>query len=183
MFKPLIKGTYYILHPRPVVLISATYGGVTDFMAASWVTPVSADPPMIAVAISPRRYTHGLIVKSGEFAVTVLHVNDVNKIHTLGTISLKERKDKLEVAGLRLKKCAKISTYIVENALAFMECKVVDKVTAGDHDLFIGEVINAGVKEGVILKEPTSYTIPLHIGKELYTTPSSLIIKAKSLIK
>ena len=40
-------------------------------MAADWVTMISADPFIIAVSISPKRYTHKLITRYKEFVVSV----------------------------------------------------------------------------------------------------------------
>jgi flavin reductase (DIM6/NTAB) family NADH-FMN oxidoreductase RutF len=51
---------------------------------------------------------------------------------------------------------------ILEGAAAFLECKVVEFVDiGGDHEIMVGEVINAGViKEG---KVTDSLTLP-HVG-------------------
>lgn len=176
MFKHLLSGIYYLLHPRPVVLISSTYNDETDFMAASWITPISAEPPIIAVSISPRRYTYKLIIKSREFAVTVLPVKYVNEIHTLGTISLRNMKNKLNLIKLKLKKCKKVRTYTFEEAVAFMECKVTNVISSGDHDLILGHVINAEIRENISPGDPASYEIPLHVGKNVYTSPSTKTI-------
>jgi flavin reductase (DIM6/NTAB) family NADH-FMN oxidoreductase RutF len=35
---------------------------------------------------------------------------------------------------------------ILEQALAYFECRVVDKIERGDHTVFVAEVIDAGVQ-------------------------------------
>ena len=37
---------------------------------------------------------------------------------------------------------------LIEDALASFECRVTDRVTAGDHDIIIGEVLAARIQEG-----------------------------------
>ncbi|MEM4761634.1 MAG: flavin reductase, partial [Thermofilum sp.] len=59
---------YLLLHPRPAYVIgSGRVGEVVNFMAASWVTPVAEEPPLVGVAIGVESYTHELIEKYGEF--------------------------------------------------------------------------------------------------------------------
>ncbi|MCD6488355.1 MAG: flavin reductase [Desulfurococcales archaeon] len=47
------RENYYVLHPRPVYLIvTRRKQGGYNVMAASWVMPVSEEPPLVALAIS-----------------------------------------------------------------------------------------------------------------------------------
>lgn len=74
-----------LLHPKLVVLVvSIGKDGRANVMPAAWVTPVSVNPPLVAVAISPKRYTYKLIKESGEFTLNprdVLSVYEVVEYH------------------------------------------------------------------------------------------------------
>jgi len=51
---------------------------------------------------------------------------------------------------------AETGTPIIKEALSFFECKVINKVEEGDHWIYLGEVINAGVHrqgESLALRE------------------------------
>ncbi|MGB9827924.1 MAG: flavin reductase [Thermosphaera sp.] len=57
-----------LLYPmRTYLVVSGRIGEEVNVMTADWVTMVSAEPFIIAVAISPKRYTHKLITKYKEF--------------------------------------------------------------------------------------------------------------------
>ena len=46
-----IERFYLILHPRPAYVIGSGRVGVdANFMAASWVTPVAEEPPLVGVS-------------------------------------------------------------------------------------------------------------------------------------
>jgi hypothetical protein len=48
-----------LLNPRPVVLITCCdRAGMPNVLSVAWTTPVSHEPPIIAVSIAPNRYSH-----------------------------------------------------------------------------------------------------------------------------
>jgi len=55
-----------MLHPRPVVPVGAgDPGGEYSFAPASWVTPVSDELPVVAVALSEESHTRELLLERG----------------------------------------------------------------------------------------------------------------------
>jgi len=89
---------YYILHPRPVYIVAASAGGRTNFMAASWVMPMSEEPPRIVLALDKEAYTTQLVIEAGVFTVNVLDVEQRDFIYTAGTVSGREA-DKAAMLG------------------------------------------------------------------------------------
>ncbi|MEM4586959.1 MAG: flavin reductase, partial [Desulfurococcaceae archaeon] len=64
--------SYRLLYPlRTYLITSGDYGSEYNVMTADWVIPLSAKPFILGVSIAPRRYTHTLISKYGEFVVSV----------------------------------------------------------------------------------------------------------------
>ncbi|MEM4005734.1 MAG: flavin reductase, partial [Desulfurococcaceae archaeon] len=59
-----------LLHPKLVALVMVLReDGRPNAMPASWVMPASVEPPLLVVAVSPRRYTYDLIQRRPEFTV------------------------------------------------------------------------------------------------------------------
>jgi flavin reductase (DIM6/NTAB) family NADH-FMN oxidoreductase RutF len=115
-------------------------------MTAAWVSQVSMKPLMLMVSIAPARHTHNLIKESGFFAINALDESMQNYAAAFGFKS-----------GRKVDKFQNVPYFdaphgspILNGSLAFFECKVADIFHAGDHNLFIGEVVAAR-----LLKENT----------------------------
>jgi flavin reductase (DIM6/NTAB) family NADH-FMN oxidoreductase RutF len=106
-------------------------------MISSWVSQVSYDPPMIAIAVHPNRYTHKLIENSGAFAVHVLKKTQKNLV----TRFMGSDPDK-KLEGIDWQ-AGKTGSPILKDCAAWFECKLNDRIQAGNHTLFFGEVIDA----------------------------------------
>jgi len=140
MYK-VIEKYYLLLHPRPAYIIgSGLVGEKVNFMAASWVTPVSEEPPRVAVAVDVESYTHELIEKYGEYTVNVLPVDKLNLVYRVGSTSGREV-DKSQ--WFKYRRGEKVGAPVILDSLAYLECKVVDTHEAEDVTLFIADVLLA----------------------------------------
>jgi flavin reductase (DIM6/NTAB) family NADH-FMN oxidoreductase RutF len=110
-------------------------------MTAAWVSQVSLRPLMLMVSIAPPRYTHGLIKESGYFAINTLDEGQKDLAKHFGFKSGRKT-DKFQGVPYF---DAPNGSPVIDQALAFFECKVVATFTAGDHTLFVGEVVAAKV--------------------------------------
>ncbi len=130
----------HIVHP--VALLSTAHGKRENIATMAWISPVSFTPPLLMVAVSPKRYSHELIAKSGEFALMVLGTEQ-KELSTLAGTQTGRKVNKWELEPFRnLKKSARlIHVPVLQHCRAVYECKVTEKIKTGDHTLFIGEVV------------------------------------------
>ena len=136
---------YLLLHPRPAYIIgSGRVGEKVNFMAASWVTPVAEEPPLVGVAVDVTSYTHELIEKYGEFTVNVVPVSMLDKLYYVGSRSGR-REDK--AAAVPHRRAERVSAPVVEGALGVLECVVEDRLRAEDVTFFVGRVEAARADE------------------------------------
>jgi flavin reductase (DIM6/NTAB) family NADH-FMN oxidoreductase RutF len=122
-----------------VYIITARTKEKVNGMTAAWVSQVSFKPLLLMASISPERFTHDLIKESGYFGINTLDEDLQNYAATFGFRSGRNT-DKFQRVPFS---DAPHGSPVLEGALAFLECKVVDIFTAGDHTLFIGEVVEA----------------------------------------
>ncbi len=142
--------TYSRQFVHPVALLSVKYQDIENLATMAWVSPVSFDPPLVMVAVSPKRYSHELVEKSGEFALIVLSDNQKELSTLAGTKSgRKEKKWDLEPFKRLRKEPQIIRAPLLKECRAAYECKLVNQLTTGDHTLFIGEVVAAEIHEDV----------------------------------
>ncbi len=161
--KDVLEEFYLVLHPRPAYLIgSGRAGEVVNFMAASWVTPVSEEPPRVAVAIGVDSYTHELIKRYREFSINVYPLEKVDVLYACGSLSGR-KVDKVSELGLKVVKGRRIVAPVLEDALATLECEVWKIMESGDTSLVVGDVKAAYASEDAFESgRGWRVNIPLH---------------------
>ncbi len=122
-----------------VYIISVRTKEKINGMTAAWVSQVSFNPPMLMVSIAPARHTHNLINESGFFTINVLTEEQKD---LAGHFGFQSGRNVDKFKGTDYFDAPRGSP-VLKAALAFFECKVVDTFRAGDHTLFIGEVLTA----------------------------------------
>jgi len=170
-----VESFYSLLHPRPVVLIcSVDKDGKPNVMACSWIMPVSEEPPMIALSLWRRGYTHQLIEAAKEFTVNIPSADLVKAVWIAGTRSGR-RTDKFAVSGLKTQPAKKVSVPIIEQCIGHLECKLVDYVKAGECNVYIAEVVAAYADEELLTNNVWSdrANVLLHAGGKYFTTPQA----------
>lgn len=124
-----------------VTVITTAADGQLQGMTANAVASLSLDPVMVLVCVDRTTHTHGLLEKSGAFTVNILgeHQEDVSRLFAKKDAP---QKGMLRGCGFRL---GATGSPILEDCLAFLECRVADVLTGGDHSIFLGQVVNEGV--------------------------------------
>jgi flavin reductase (DIM6/NTAB) family NADH-FMN oxidoreductase RutF len=131
-FRSLVHGVY---------VVTTRCGDRLNGMTASWVAQVSLNPLLLMVSIAPARYSHDLISESRVFAINVLSSGQVDLGKRFGFQSGR-RVDKF--AGLNFF-TAVTGSPILPQARAYFDLNLVATYPAGDHTLFVGEVVDAKI--------------------------------------
>ncbi len=120
---------------------------------ANTVFQITSEPPKVAVSINKGNLTHEFIEASGYFAVSVLRQE--TPFPFIGNFGFKSGRNVDKFANCSYKIGMTGCPIVLENSVAYMEFKVIDKVDAGTHTIFIGEML-----EGEILEEgePLTYS-------------------------
>ena len=133
VFDALVHGVY---------VVTTLLADVVNGMTASWVSQVSLKPLLVMVSIAPSRYSHDLIKKSGVFAVNVLDRDQADLGKRFG---FKSGRQVDKFAGLEWT-TGTTGAPILPQAYACLELKLKETFPAGDHTLFVGEVVAAKVQ-------------------------------------
>jgi flavin reductase (DIM6/NTAB) family NADH-FMN oxidoreductase RutF len=122
-----------------VYVVTVNYNGQVNGMTTPWVTQLSYDPLLVMVAISPLRKCHEMITNSGKFSVNVLGTDQVELASRFGFTTGHEV-DKFEDISTQQTAAA---NPLLPEAFAYVDCELVETLSAGDHSLFIGQVVAA----------------------------------------
>jgi flavin reductase (DIM6/NTAB) family NADH-FMN oxidoreductase RutF len=110
-------------------------------MLVSWVQQCSFQPPSISVALNPGRPISSLLSRQSLFTLNILEGDQTDMIVHFGRgFALQDNAfDKVDVdRGVP-------SGPVLSEALAALECRVVERFSAGDHDLFIAQITSGRV--------------------------------------
>ncbi|KPV61880.1 MAG: Flavin reductase like domain protein [Candidatus Bathyarchaeota archaeon BA2] len=144
-----LSSAYRLLHPRLVVLVSCVdEAGKANVITLAWSMPVSINPPIVAISIAPKRYSHQLIEKTKEFVVNIPTMDIVRETLFCGRRSGKTC-DKFKETRLTPLPAKMVQPPIIKECVAHLECKLHKQITVGDHTLFIGRVLTAYADDGV----------------------------------
>ena len=129
------------LFPSGVCIASASVDGNRIGVTIGSLVSLSLDPPLVGISIGRDIAAHELLRTAGAFAVSILRGDqaDVAAHFARGTppIVLWERvPTRIGVTGAPL----------VVDALGWIECRIWAEYVAGDHTLFVGEVV--AIEEG-----------------------------------
>lgn len=140
---PLDKA-YRLLNHGPTVLVSASFDGIDNVMAAAWSCALDFSPPKLTVVLDKNTRTRELAEQSGRFVIQVPTAAQLQMTHELGSRSLHQDPEKLARSGATIFRMAGVDSPMVAGCSAWLACTVIPEPhiqTA--YDLFIGEVYGA----------------------------------------
>lgn len=128
-----------------VTVVTTIHENTLLGMTASAFTSVSLDPPLILFCADKRARSGMMVGPAGFFAVNILGENqrDLSELFA-GKGTDDERAEKLAQIGTR----AETGAPILNDAVAWLDCRVEQAIDAGDHVIYIGLVVASNVREG-----------------------------------
>ena len=125
--------------PSGLYVLGSRNGDQRNAMTLNEAMQVSSDPKVIAVGIATNSFTHELVIGGSTFSLNILAREDSAVIRkfvkpveatseTLNGFAYHERST---------------GSPILDIAVAYLDCRVINAVPAGNHTLFLGEVVEA----------------------------------------
>ena len=145
-------GPTTLLAPVPSVLLSCrgTEPGFErdNLITIAWAGVVNSDPPMISVSIRPSRHSYAQIVQSGVFCLNLVSRSMCRATDYCGVKSGRDV-DKFRETGLHARAVEGFDAPAVEEAPAFLCCRVQQRIPLGSHELFLCAVEQVYVSDAL----------------------------------
>lgn len=148
MPKQFWKGSA-LLAPVPASLVTCGTVDKPNILTVGWTGIVCTRPPMTYISVRPERFSHDIIINSGEFAINLTTSAMVKEVDFCGVKSGKDT-DKFAVCGFHAVPSQKISAPIIEECPVSLECKVTESRLLGSHTMFLAEIVGIDVDEKYI---------------------------------
>lgn len=136
-----------MLYPVPAVLVSCRdKKGNDNVLTVAWAGTICSDPAMLSISVRKERHSYPMIKESGEFVVNLTTKELVRATDYCGVKSGRDE-DKFAAAGLTKGEAEKINAPIIMESPVNLECRVVNVLELGSHDMFLAEVVNVQVSD------------------------------------
>ncbi len=131
--------------PSGLYVVGSRAGDRRNGMTLNWATQLSFNPKLLGVAVENEAVTRDLIAEGGAFSLCILDREDRAIVRKFtkpvevdtGASTLNGFPFRDGVTGVP----------ILDQAVAYVECRVQDTLELGDHTLFVGEVVDAGFQK------------------------------------
>jgi flavin reductase (DIM6/NTAB) family NADH-FMN oxidoreductase RutF len=129
--------------PNALALVGSRSGDERNGMTTSWITQLSMEPVLIGIGVDNTAVTHRLITEGGSFTVNLWDADDTRVFVKFS----KPATDDGETLNGRAVRVATTGAPVFEEAIAWVDCEVRHTLDVGTHTLFVGEVVDAGLRD------------------------------------
>ncbi|MCK4641754.1 MAG: rubredoxin [Candidatus Marinimicrobia bacterium] len=152
-------------------LVASQDEGQLNGQIANAIVQITAEPPTFAVSINKENLTHSFIEKSRAFTVSIL--GETASMKFIGKFGFKSGRKINKFDGTNFKMGKSGLPVVLDHAVAFFECKVINSFDVGNYTVFIGEAVNA---ETLNDSKPMTYSYYREVikGKSPKTAPTYL---------
>lgn len=127
-----------------VSVVSARHGPLLSGMTANAIASISVDPPLMMASINRGSETHDAIIGSHSFSINVLAADQRALAECFAQRTTAIKLTRFCDAAWHE---AETGSPILEGALAYFDCRIVERIDAGTHTIFVGEIAAAGYRE------------------------------------
>jgi flavin reductase (DIM6/NTAB) family NADH-FMN oxidoreductase RutF len=123
-----------------VTVVTTSVNGMHHGITVSAFCSLSLEPPLVLICIDQRALGHAMIRDAGVFAINVLAEDG----ERLSRLFASREPDKFLHVRYRI---GQTGAPLLSDALATLECRLVDQHPGGDHTIFIGEVLDGDAQD------------------------------------
>ncbi len=138
-----------LLAPVPPVMVTCGQGEQANIITVAWTGIINTHPPRLSISVRPTRHSYGLIKESGEFAINLTPASLARAADYCGTYT-GAKVNKFERMDLHPEAAQVVGCPLIAECPLALECRVVDILPQGTHDLFIADIVAVDVDESLL---------------------------------
>ncbi len=138
-----------LLAPVPPVMVTCGSSDKPNIITVAWTGIINTHPPRLTIAVRPTRYSHALIRDTGEFAVNLTPASLVREADFCGMYT-GAKVDKFARTGLHPEAAQMLACPIIAECPLALECRVIDILPQGTHDLFLADIVAIDVDDRLL---------------------------------
>lgn len=148
------------LGSRPVIVVGTARDGQANFAPAAFCTPLSYDPPLVALGLKPTSWSCQTIEATGRCTLSTVSAEAAEAVLWCGSRSGRDADKGAGFPCAWTNEATGASLPHPADALTVLEAELVSASAAGDHRLLVLKVTDAATRlpetsEGRLATEPT----------------------------
>jgi flavin reductase (DIM6/NTAB) family NADH-FMN oxidoreductase RutF len=131
--------------PSGLYVVGSRAGDRRNAMTLNWATQVASAPKLVAIAVEKEALTHELIAEGRVFSLNLIDQEDRAIVRKF-TKPVEVDAGAGTLNGFPFHD-GPTGAPVLDQAVAWLDCRVHTAVDLGDHTLFVGEVADAGFQK------------------------------------
>ena len=124
-------------------VVTTRMGERINGQIANAVMQTTSEPATVAVCLNKKNLTHEFILASRIFTISVLSTEA--SMALIGNFGYKSGRDADKFDGINYHNGTMGAPIVTDNAIAYIECELLDHFDAGTHTIFLGKVVDADI--------------------------------------
>ena len=135
--------------PLPPVLVTVGDFDCANIITIGWTGILSTVPPRTYISVRPERYSYKLLRERREFVINLASVPLAWAVDYAG-IYTGAKVDKFKECGFTKTPSREVSAPTIAECPVALECRVVEIIPMGTHDVFVADIVSVSCDESII---------------------------------
>lgn len=135
--------------PLPPVMVTVGDMENSNIITIGWTGILSTNPPRTYISVRPERHSYGMLVERGEFVINLTRAKQARIVDYVG-IYTGAKVDKFKETGLTKVESKTVSAPTIAECPLALECRVIDRIPSGTHDIFVAEILSVSVDDEIL---------------------------------
>lgn len=135
--------------PLPPVMVTVGDMESANVITIGWTGILSTIPPRTYISVRPERHSYGILKEKKEFVINLTTKAQARIVDYCG-IYTGAKVDKLKECGLTKIQSKEVSAPTIGECPVALECRVVEIIPMGSHDVFIADIVSVSCDDSVI---------------------------------
>lgn len=135
--------------PLPPVMVTVGDMENANVLTIGWTGILSTIPPRTYISVRPERHSYKMLKATGEFVINLTTVSQARTVDYVG-IFTGAKVDKFKECGLTKVESREVSPPTIAECPLALECRVVEVIPMGTHDVFIADIVSVSCDEELL---------------------------------
>lgn len=138
--------------PLPPVLVTVGDMNDANIITIGWTGILSTVPPRTYISVRPTRHSYNLLKAKREFVINLPRASQAWEVDYAG-IYTGAKVDKFRDCGFTKRDSSQVLAPTIEECPVALECRVVEIIPMGTHDVFIADIVSVSCDEAILDSE------------------------------